>query len=181
MNKKFLRILIIIFILSILYFLYSNKEIYGNDRDLIISAIKKLDMINDKNSIRITDVVDIGDARFVGFFCDNSKIGVITFLKNRDGNYEKIDADIKNGTLMEEFVVRYGNDMNKYKYVVVSNGDNLSKVKLTINNKYVESKDIPINKFSINVFSMDLPEGDLKSINLESDFFDSSGNTIFIK
>lgn len=179
MNKKFLRILIIIFILCILHFLYNNKEIYGNNRGLIISSIKKSTLVKDKNSIKITDIIDIGNARFVGFFCDDSKIGVITFLKNHDGNYEKIDMDIKIGDLMEEFVVRYGNDINKYKYVVVSNGDKLNKVNLTINNEYIESKCIPINKYSINVFSMNLPEGDLKSISLESNFFDSSGNAIF--
>ncbi|WP_042273954.1 hypothetical protein [Faecalimicrobium dakarense] len=179
MNKKFLKILVVIFILFIFCFLYNAREIYGNNRDLIISSIKKSKLIDDKNSIKITDIIDIEDARFIGFFCDNSKIGVITFLKNHEGNYEKVDMDIKNGTIMEEFVIRYGNDINKYKYVVVSNGDKLSRIDLTINNKYTESKYIPINKYSINIFSMNLPEGDLKSINLESNFFDSSGNIIF--
>lgn len=180
-NKVLIAFLLIISICGIIFYTNQTKEIYGNDETSILQWIKDYDnRLKDADpNITIAGIQDTGDVRIIGYLKTNS-VGMIAYYKNSDNNYEMYDnmriGTNETSTFLANSAFQ-GND--KMKFVVVSNGnDELTRIELTINEKYKESKQIPLNKPSVIVFDLNLPEEEYKSMSFDCQFFDSDENEI---
>lgn len=160
-NKfKIINILlaVICLISAILIFVgnvYSNKEIYGNNRESIIECIKSDPIIEDKNDLVIADIIDVDKTtRIVGFF-SNGGTGVATFIKNKNNNYKMEQIDIHENTTTSYFHI-INRDTDDIKFVVVSNGNSLDKIVVKENGKYRETSDNLIGKMSVSVLDYNI-------------------------
>jgi len=171
MKNKLSKILIAISIIFFaLYFINSNDEIYGNDKESIIDCIKDNSILKDKTNFEIADIIDTDqNTRIVGFFANNST-GVASFIKNKDDNYEIDQLYVHENTKTSYFNIINRNKKYK-KFVVVSNGDSLDKVILKVDGKYKESRNNLINKSSVSVFDLPYPK-DKSETNIEVQFLD---------
>ncbi|GAA0182712.1 hypothetical protein SH2C18_50420 [Clostridium sediminicola] len=180
-KKALLLILIIISISAIIFHTNKPKQIYGNDNTSILQWIKDYDMrIKDSDSnITIAGIEDTGDIRIVGYLKSNS-VGMVAYHRNSKNNYEMYD-NIRIGTTeTSSFIAHYpAKGIDKIKYVVVSTGkDDIAMAELTVNEKYKQAKKIPLNKPSVIVFDLDLPQEEYKSMSFDCQFFDSDVNEI---
>lgn len=181
---KKIVLVVFLFVISIYAAIYSTNvttKIYGNDKTSIIKWIKNYDnRLKDTDpNITIAGIQDTENVRIVGYFKSQS-VGMIAYYKNSSNNYEVYDSMRIGTNETSTFLANsaaQGND--KIKFVVVSTGnDDLTRVELTVNEKYKQSKQIPLNQASVTVFDLNLPEDEYKSMSFDCKFLDSIGEEL---
>ncbi|HFL2523227.1 TPA: hypothetical protein ACG3HB_003481 [Clostridioides difficile] len=178
LNSRFRFFILIVFLLFfiVLLLIFSNKNtsvLYGNNRDLIKTAIVTRSPIIDREDIEIIDIVDIDESRIVGF-SSNGYLGVLLFEKDKNLNYVMNYYELDSHS-ESSFVINYDNN-SKIAIVVLSNGNKATNVEVTImNHKY--NKDIPLYKPSMFIFKDDLLKKK-NHLSITINFFDSLGNQL---
>ena len=169
----FITLFIITVLALILYSSFSNKQIYGNDRQSIMKVIQSLDG-QENNSINILEIKDIGNDRIVSFL-DNNKPAYILFVKNKKENYEwrfKTGSNAPFATFFEH-LRSIGNDKAVF-WVVTNNQNDIAKLELVVNDERI------VQEFSVNQNSVtwiDLPDSD-GSYKFKYNYFDRDGNLL---
>ncbi|GAA0220679.1 hypothetical protein [Metaclostridioides mangenotii] len=180
------KILITIFVILIMilgvtgYYFKQNKLINGKNENSIKKYLYNT-LIPKTEDINIIDTVEIEDSKIVGFL-NNKGLGVVAFDKDKKGNYttgrdgifETID---KKHVKVSAFSVRYG-DSSKSSYVIISDGKDVGRVELVVNEKKSYSKKVKLSEPSMVIFT----DNELSKLSTSRDikfkFFNSDGTLI---
>lgn len=161
-----------IFIL-VIFFIQSNKKVYGNDPDSIKEVINSIEGYENEEFIEIIDIVDVKDMRIVGFlYSDN--IGFAEFHKNKNGNYEWRYIEKKGNDCIRISAIPLEKEI---RFIIISNAENdkVSKVKMSVNGNVYE-KYLKLNKPSLVVF--DIERSIDGSYEYDFEYFDQKGNKV---
>lgn len=138
----------------------SNNEIIGNTDDEILQYLNEdfLDNIGNDN-LTIIDTVYIESSKIV-IFSSHTGQGYLVYEKNKKGNYimtdntaQGIEADKLGVT---DYIVRYNQidslENSKLAYLVISNGDKVSTVEMSIND-HIFNETMEIGKPSMVILN----------------------------
>lgn len=164
-----------------------DSKVYINKDNKELKELKEEELKNiiAQYSSSIIDILEIDNTKIVGF-SDDSKQGVVVYEKDDVGNYvinqaNELDIDSK-GLGVSNFRIIYKNysDINnaRYGYVFVSNGKKVSKVTITINEKYTYTRSIEIGKPSMILIKENINLDPNSAIRLEIKYFDKNNNEI---
>jgi len=180
------KILIAIFVILIMilgvteYYFKQNKLMNGKNENSIKKYLYST-LIPKTEDINIIDTVEIEDSKIVGFL-NNKGLGVVAFNKDkkgkyttgRDGIFETID---KKHVKVSAFSVRYG-DSSKSSYVIITDGKDVGRVELVVNDKKSYSKKVKLSEPSMVIFT----DNELSKVSTSRDikfkFFNSDGTLI---
>lgn len=162
----------------------SNKEIYGNNDDEILKYLNQSDFLNSlgKENITIIDTIYVDDSKIVGF-TTNTGQGVLAYKKDENRNYSMVDAKAEGTTVnslgVTTYRIRYNydDDLPGKAYIVISNGDIVSKVDVSIN-KYNYSEQMKIGEPSMVMIKEDLPYDEANEITINYRYFDINNNEL---
>lgn len=179
MKKNSIKVLIIMGILLVAYFVYINREIYGNDNESIIKVIQRK-KYSDNKDIIIVGVEEVDDFKIAGFFTSGYP-GVAIFEKNNKNNFclksIKWENQIDNSPgSAASFIIDYGID-NK-AYIVISNGYEIVTTSLMLNDKYMYSEKMPLNEPSMVIFNID---NNIKGEFAKFEAYDMNGEVVKLK
>ena len=165
----------------------SNNDIYGNTDAEILKYLQESDLLDNigKDNIFINDIINIDNSKIVGFSTDTGQ-GVLVYDKDKNGNYVMSEGKAEGRNLDSIGVAIYRVMYNiyesfqdgKHAYVVLSTGDNISKVEIIINNKYKYSESIEIGKPSMTMIKEDIPRDESKSMEIDYKYFDINGKEL---
>lgn len=152
-----------------------------SDDDLIFTdeVIKLISDYYDNADIEILDEVDIDlNIKLIFLEVDQQK-GFSIFEKDN----EKISV-LRNYLFdstkpFSNQLVPY-NQPDQFLYVVYSDGSELTKVQLTINNDEVQTKEVALNKSSLTIFNLNLPLG-TSNFQMEEIYYGLFGEEIYLK
>ncbi|MFX3636621.1 MAG: hypothetical protein ACE3L7_21915 [Candidatus Pristimantibacillus sp.] len=170
-NRNLIIAAILVLIAASALFLPQEEELYGNDEASIKEIISTSELVT--GEIAIVDRVDKDDTRIVSFFENGQNPGIAVFKQNKAGNYEYKSIEKASNTTTHAFLAHYG-DFNKI-YVFVTNEPKLAQIKLTINDKYEQTKEITEGSKSMVWFDLDYPESQLE---FHTQFLDREGNEL---
>ena len=181
MKKILIAIVILVMILGVTgYNFKQNKLINGKNENSIKKYLYST-LIPKTEDINIIDTVEIEGSKIVGFL-NNKGLGVVAFNKDKKGNYttgrdgifETID---KKYVKVSAFSVRYG-DSSKSSYVIISDGKDVGRVELVVNDKKSYSKKVKLSEPSMVIFT----DNELSKVSTSRDikfkFFNSDGTLI---
>lgn len=152
-----------------------------SDDDLIFTdeVIKLISDYYDNADIEILDEVDIDLNIKLRFLEVDQQKGFSIFEKDN----EKISV-LRNYLFdstkpFSNQLVPY-NQPDQFLYVVYSDGSELTKVQLTINNDEVQTKEVALNKPSLTIFNLNLPLG-TSNFQMEEIYYGLFGEEIYLK
>ena len=166
----------------------SVKVMYGNDETEILQYLHETNLLDSigKENVSIVDTTENNNSKIVGFASDRGQ-GFLLFEKDKKGNYTMSDNMAKGidkegiGITKYTALHNYNSELNHADkdFIVISNGNNnVSKIEITINNKYKYSKSIEVGKPSMVVFEENLPEEESKAIGYVVRCFDIDNKEI---
>lgn len=184
---KRIILFIAIFSISIFFIGCTDNKVYVDNKSKDLETLKNEELENDieKYSSSIIDELYINDTKIVGFSTSTTQ-GIFVYKKDSDGNYiinqsNKIDIS-ENNLGISNYRIIYDNYENiedaKYGYIVISNGEKVSKVEITINEKYKYTNDIELGKPSMIFLEEDLKDEQSEAIRLEVKYFDENNNEL---
>lgn len=162
-------------------------KVYINKDNKELKELKEEELKNiiDKYSSSVIDTLEVDNTKIVGF-SDSAKQGVVVYEKDDDGNYiinqaNELDID-SNGIGISNFRIIYKNysDINnaKYGYIFISNGKKVSRIEITINEKYKYTRNIKIGAPSMVLIKENIPLEDDNAIRLQIKYFDKNNNEL---
>lgn len=181
-------ILLVLLILFNIYFIgCADYKVYINKDNKELKELKEEELKNivDKYSSSLIDVLEVDNTKIVGF-SDDSKQGIVVYEKDDSGNYivnqaNELDVD-SNGLGISNFRIIYKNysDVNnaEYGYIFISNGKKVSKVEITINEKYKYTRSIQIGEPSMILIKENINFDQNSAIRLEIKYFDENNNEL---
>jgi hypothetical protein len=183
MKKILLAIFVALIMISVAtgYYFKQDKALNGNNEDSIKKYLYSNLIPKTENDINIIDTVEIENSKIVGFSTNKGQ-GVVMFDKDKKGNYTTgrdgvYDIIDKKHIKVSAYSVRYGND-SKSAYVIISDGKDVSKVEIVVNDKKNYSKKVKLNEPSMVIFN----ENELRNVSTSRDikfnFFNSEGTLI---
>ena len=102
------------------------------------------------------------------------------------GDYEKSEDNkyilntlqvINYQTTYNQFLIHYGENLER-AIVIISTGEDISKVKITVNNKYNVIQDLDTKKPSMTIFNKNQININDDKVNYYLNFFDLDGKEI---
>lgn len=182
-------ILLLSVILSIIFVTgcSKNNDIIGNNDDEILQYLYKSDFMNTigKDNITIADTIYIDNSKVVGFLSDTGQ-GYLVYEKNKKGNYILTDNTAQGITQSDlgvsHFICKYnlnnGLENSHNAYIVISNGDIVSKVEISINGR-IFNKSMKTGKPSMIFLKNMVPKSEYKDgINFDCRYFDANNNEL---
>lgn len=184
---KRIILFIVIFSMVVLFMGCEQHRIYVDNKNNDLEELKNKELDNniEKYSEYIVDEIYINDTKIVGFSSSTTQ-GVFVYEKDIEGNYiinqsNKIDI-FENNLGVSNYRIIYDNYENiekaKYGYIIISNGKKVSKVEITINEKYKYTEDIVLGKPSMILIKEDLDDEENDAIRLEVKYFDENNNEL---
>lgn len=195
--KKLVLLICIIFIN--LFFIGCNQFIDYSNEDIKELVVLKDDDLKDLADLQnekfrsivndyenyIVDEIYFENSKIIGF-SNNTNQGVLVYEKDIDGNYilnQTNTVDMNQNSLgVSHYRIIYENYNDaknaKYGYLIISNGKNVSRVEITINdnNKYYGNLDV--GNPSMILIKETLPVSELEAIRLEVKYFDENNNEL---
>lgn len=195
--KKLVLLICIIFIN--LFFIGCNQFIDYSNEDIKELVVLKDDDLKDLADLQnekfrsivndyenyIVDEIYFENSKIIGF-SNNTNQGVLVYEKDIDGNYilnQTNTVDMNQNSLgVSHYRIIYENYNDaknaKYGYLIISNGKNVSRVEITINdnNKYYSNLDV--GNPSMILIKETLPASELEAIRLEVKYFDENNNEL---
>lgn len=195
--KKLVLLICIIFIN--LFFIGCNQFIDYSNEDIKELVVLKDDDLKDLADLQnekfrsivndyenyIVDEIYFENSKIIGF-SNNTNQGVLVYEKDIDGNYilnQTNTVDMNQNSLgVSHYRIIYENYNDaknaKYGYLIISNGKNVSRVEITINdnNKYYGNLDV--GNQSMILIKETLPASELEAIRLEVKYFDENNNEL---
>lgn len=183
MKKILLAIFVVLIMILVAtgYYFKQDKASNGNNEDSIKKYLYSNLIPKTENDINIIDTAEIENSKIVGFSTDKGQ-GVVMFDKDKKGNYTTgrdgvYDTIDKKHIKVSAFSVRYGND-SKSAYVIISDGKDVGKVEIVVNDKKKYSKKVKLNEPSMVIFN----ENELRNVSTSGDikfnFFNSEGTLV---
>lgn len=182
-------ILLLSVILSIIFVTgcSKNNDIVGNNDDEILQYLYKSDFMNaiGKDNITIVDTIYIDNSKVIGFL-SNTGQGYLVYEKNKKGNYiltDNVAQGITQGDLgVSHFIGKYnlnnGLENSDNAYIVISNGDIVSKVEISINGR-IFNKSLKTGKPSMILLKDMVPKSEYKDgVNFDCRYFDINNNEL---
>ena len=179
------KIIILINVILSLIFITgcTNNDIVLNNDEDILHYISESDFMEGigKENLSIIDTIQIEDSKLVTFL-SNTGQGYIVCEKNEKGNYIMTD-NMAQGTVSNElgvtdFIVRYnlnnGFDKRNMAYIVISDGSNVSNVKMSVNDR-IFNKNLEIGRPSMILLNLSdvLSEDELEgTVEVDCRYFD---------
>lgn len=181
------RIILLLGLLLFSIFLIGciDCKVYVNKDNKELKELKKEELQNiiDKYSSSIVDELEVGNTKIVGFSNDSTQ-GVVVYEKDSDGNYvinqtNELDTD-ELGISNFRIIYKNYSDINnaEYGYVFISNGTKVSRVEITINEKYKYIKNIKLGQPSMVLIKEKIPSEENTAICLEIKYFDKDNNEL---
>ena len=130
-------------------------------------------------SLEIVDIKYIEDSKVIGFINGN-RLGVCVFEKSEDNKYILNTLQVINyQTTYNQFLIHYGENLER-AIEIISTGEDISKVKITVNNKYNVIQDLDTKKPSMTIFNKNQINININDdkINYYLNFFDLDGKEI---
>ena len=169
-----------------------NNDIVLNNNDDILKYINESNFMNNigKENLSIIDTIQIDKSKIVTFL-SNTGQGYIVCEKNEKGNYIMTDnmaQGINSNKLgATDFIVRYNIkdklDIRNMAYIVISNGSNVSRVEMSINNK-IFNDTLEIGKPSMILLNLRdiLSKEELEdTISVDCKYFDIDNNELRVE
>ena len=164
-----------------------NNDIVGNNDDEILQYLYKSDFMNTigKDNITIVDTIYIDNSKVIGFLSDTGQ-GYLVYEKNKKGNYILTDNTAQGITQSDlgvsHFICKYnlnnGLENSHNAYIVISNGDTVSKVEISINGR-IFNKSMKTGQPSMVLLKDMLPKSEYKDgINFDCRYFDANNNEL---
>jgi len=152
--KQKIGIILCLIILCIYSYQFMTKDsdshIYGDDKESIVKAIQLIEQDKSKEEIEILKIIDIKNDRIVAYLYKNGP-GFIQFTKKLSGNYLVTDNSNGSDNPLEPYVLDIDSDASIQMLLLVNNEDNnISKVKLNVNNQTIE-KQIKVGQKSFSI------------------------------
>jgi hypothetical protein len=182
MKKNLIAIsIILIMILGITGFYFKQNKVINGKNENSIKKYLYSTLIPKNEDINIIDTVEIEDSKIVGFL-NNKGHGVVAFDKDKKGNYTTgrdgvFDTTDRKHVKVSAFSVRYG-DSSKSSYVIISDGKDVGRVELVVNDKKSYSKKVKLNEPSMVIFTDNELSKVATSRDIKFKFFNSDGTLI---
>ena len=185
---KRIILVISIVLLNLLLISCMESKIYLNRNDEEFKDINKEELENIVNeySLSVIDEIYVADTKIVGFSTDSTQ-GVFVYEKDNEGKYQlnqtnKLDIS-KEGLGVSNYRIIYENynDISKakYGYVIISNGEKVSRVEITINDIYKYTADLELGRESMVLIKENLTPEESSGIRLDVKYFDDDNNELF--
>ncbi len=165
----------------------NNSGIVGNTDDEILEYLHKSDFMSDigKDNLTIVDTIYIDNSKIVGFLSDTGQ-GYFVYEKNKKGDYIMTDSMVQgitsSGLGVTNFIAKYnlnnGLENSDYAYIVISNGDIVSNVEMSING-HIFNESMEIGKPSMILLNDVIPKGESKDgVSFDCRYFDINNNEL---
>lgn len=165
----------------------NSSDVVGNTDDEILQYLHKSDFMDviGKDNLTIVDTVYIDNSKIVGFLSDTGQ-GYFVYEKNEKGDYimtNNMAQGITPGGLgATHFIVMYnlnnGLENSDNAYIVISNGDIVSNVEMSINGR-VFNESMEIGKPSMILLNDMIPKSEYKDgVNFDCRYFDINNNEL---
>lgn len=185
---KRIILVISIVLLNLLLISCMESKIYLNRNDEELKDINKEELENIVNeySLSVIDEIYVADTKIVGFSTDSTQ-GVFVYEKDNEGKYQlnqtnKLDIS-KEGLGVSNYRIIYENynDISKakYGYVIISNGEKVSRAEITINDIYKYTADLELGRESMVLIKENLTPEESSGIRLDVKYFDDDNNELF--
>lgn len=169
--KKTKILIISIFLItgSFIFYLFSTKQMYGNDKESIVKVINSIEGYENK-SIEIVEVKDVNDLRIAGFLANNNP-GYIQFQKNDDDNYLWNHLEVRENEVLHVFMP------SPHLLMIVANQENkIAKMEVSVNGQLLEQQLTP---YKTSVTWVDLPKTNDDQYTFQDyKFYDKDGHII---
>lgn len=171
MRNKWIIVSTVIVLSFISYYLYSTKELYGNDDESIVKVIKSIEGYEDME-IELLGINDFKDDRIVGFLADNSP-SYIEFNKDNKGNYVWRHIESSKNASFGIYLLLKGDP----KMMFVTNYDNeIARMQVEVNGSTLEQTFTP---YQATVRFLGLPKTNQNSYEYRNyKYYDADGNLI---
>ena len=164
----------------------NNSDRVGNTDDEILEYLHK-DFMSDigNDNLTIVDTIYIDNSKIVGFLSDTGQ-GYFVYEKNKKGDYIMTGNMAKgitsSGLGVTNFVARYnlnnGLENSDYAYIVISNGDIVSNVEISING-HIFNESMEIGKPSMILLNDVMPKSEYKDgVSVDFRYFDINNNEL---
>lgn len=177
-KRKQMAVLSIGLLVILVFSLVWNKPVYGNDEVSIKKLIAESDLLQVKTNIELIDIVDTERNRIVGFTNGEGQ-GIIRFEKDSKGNYTYLGMNFERGA--SNGITTYTvpvEDNRTPLFLFLSDGSNVAKIELYINNQLREQQSVTLGSISMGAFQERLSESEAKSFSLEFKLYNKEGNEI---
>lgn len=164
----------------------NNSDIVGNTEAEILEYLHKSDFNSiGKDNITIVDTIYIDNSKIVGFLSDTGQ-GYCVYEKNKKGDYIMTDnmaqGITSSGLGVTNFIARYnlnnGLEHSDYAYIVISNGDIVSNVEMSING-HIFNKSMETGKPSMILLNDIIPKSEYKDgVTFDCRYFDINNNEL---
>ena len=164
----------------------SNNKVYGNKESEILNYLEEWEALNvvDRSNISIIDTIYAENTKIIGFSTERSQ-GIIVYEKDKSGNYifnESRFTEIDSRLGVSNYRVAYkdyGDLKNaKYAHVIISNGENVGSVEITINDKYKHFKELDREKPSVTLIEEELFDYENKEMKIDIKYYDKKGDNL---
>lgn len=182
-------IILLSVILSIIFLTgcFKSNDVIGNTEDEILQYLHGSDFMNSigKDNLTIIDIVYIDNSKIVGFLSDTGQ-GYAVYEKNKKGDYimtdNKVQGITPNGLGVNHFIAMYnlnnGLEHSDKAYIVISNGDVVSNVEMSINGR-VFNESIETGKTSMILLKDMIPKSEYKDgVSFDCRYFDMNNNEL---
>lgn len=164
----------------------NNSDIVGNTDDEILEYLHKSDFNSiGKDNLTIVDTIYIDNSKIVGFLSDTGQ-GYFVYEKNKKGDYIMTDnmaqGITSSGLGVTNFIARYnlnnGLENSDYAYIVISNGDIVSNVEISING-HIFNESMETGKPSMILLNDVMPKSEYKDgVTFDCRYFDINNNEL---
>lgn len=130
----------------------------------------------DGEAIEILTLEEIDEYTSLIFYKVDNEYGYSKYEKS-DSKTSELSIQAFSSNSFDSGLVPYGNP-DKFLVVVFSDGTELSKVQVTVNEEVLPSQEIEIGLPTLTIFDLNLPAG-TDYFEMEVSYFDESGTEIF--